>query len=213
MSCLEESTVVDGPLCEGPPRTPMADEPHGELVRLAAKGIQPAWDELVRRFDSMIRRVARRSGLTDSDAADVAQATWLALLEHVHDVRSPERIPGWLATTARRESQRIAMVSARGNRHREQMAADAILAGRASADVYPVECDVDFDAVVSRLSPAYERLIRLLMSGDGLSYAEVAREMSLPLGSIGPMRARSLQMLRRAPELVHQSGARASGVK
>ncbi len=81
-----------------------------ELVRLAADADQAAWRELVRRYRTLVWAVAREHRLDASDAADVSQATWLTLAEQLPRLREPERLAGWLATTARRESLRILTV-------------------------------------------------------------------------------------------------------
>ncbi|MGH8910761.1 MAG: sigma-70 family RNA polymerase sigma factor, partial [Egibacteraceae bacterium] len=78
-----------------------------DLVRAAAEGDESAWDQLVERFNGLVWAVARGHRLSDADAADVAQATWLRLVEHIDRVRDPERLGDWLATTARRECLRL----------------------------------------------------------------------------------------------------------
>src|ERR1700675_1391580 len=79
----------------------------GDLVRSAGAGASDAWNELVNRFAGMVWSVARRHRLNASDAADVSQTTWLRLVEHLNRIEHPERVGGWLATTARRESLRV----------------------------------------------------------------------------------------------------------
>ena len=70
-----------------------------------AKGANPeAWTELVSRFGMMIAATGRRYRLTPADVAELQQTTWLRLVENIHRVEQPERLGGWLATTARRES-------------------------------------------------------------------------------------------------------------
>ena len=44
--------------------------------------------------------------LVESDAADVAQTTWLRLLEHIDRIEYPDRVGSWLAATARNECLR-----------------------------------------------------------------------------------------------------------
>ena len=73
----------------------------------AARGDQRAWDALIREFSGMIWAVARAHRLPDASAADVAQATWLALLQHLTRLKDPTRVGAWLATTARRECLRV----------------------------------------------------------------------------------------------------------
>src|SRR5436190_23324716 len=84
-----------------------------ELIRAAARGDQNAWTELVGRFTSLVWATARAHRLSREDAADVAQTTWLRLVENLDRIREPDRLGAWLATTARRESLRVIRRGAR----------------------------------------------------------------------------------------------------
>jgi RNA polymerase sigma factor (sigma-70 family) len=175
----------------------------GVLLDRACAADNAAWTELLSRFTPLLLHTARSMGLSDSDAADVAQLTWLRLWEHGHQIRDPECLPGWLTVTARREGLRVAL-----NGRRYVVCADPTeehgdRARAAIIDSYPVDGDYDplLEQALARLPTRYEELIRLLMSDSCPSYTEVAKEMELPIGSIGPMRMRALQMLRFTPEL------------
>src|SRR4051812_487368 len=74
------------------------------LVPAAAAGDRAAWDRIVDRYAQLVWAVARGFGLGAADAADVCQATWLRLVEHLGDLRNPAGLGSWLATTARREA-------------------------------------------------------------------------------------------------------------
>jgi DNA-directed RNA polymerase specialized sigma24 family protein len=155
------------------------------------------------RFGRLLLHTARSIGLNDSDAAEVAQLTWVRLWEHGHQIRDPECLPAWLTATARREGLRVALSGKRymlcadpTTEYGEHVRATVI-------DVYPVDGEYEplLEQALTRLPARYQKLIRLLMSDSCPSYTEVARKMDLPIGSIGPMRMRALQMLRHTPEL------------
>lgn len=84
-----------------------------DLVDRARVGDTRAWEELIRRFRGLIGAITRSFQLTPSDAADVAQTTWLRLVESIDRVRQPERLAAWIGTTARRECQRTGTSVAR----------------------------------------------------------------------------------------------------
>ena len=178
-------------------------EDDGELVRLAGKGYQEAWNELIRRFDGLVQRVAKRQGLNDSDAADAAQLTWLRLIGHLDQLRDPARIGGWLATTARWESMRIALRQARQVPSADPLAeyGRAEVSPPADAGHFRAQFGPGIERAVAALPIPYQRLLRLLISEAGLSYAEISRALGIPVGSIGPMRQRALQLLRHHPDL------------
>ena len=94
----------------------MEDHRDGDvsmLVHRARQGDQDAWDALVHRFTRLLWSIARSWRLDQAQAGDVVQATWLAFLEHLDDIRDPAQVGAWLATTARRESQRSSRHSTR----------------------------------------------------------------------------------------------------
>ena len=175
----------------------------GTLLQRACAADGAAWNELTRRFGRLLLHTARGIGLNESDAADVAQLTWLRLWEHGHQIRDPERLPAWLVATARREGLRVALSGKRYVLCADPAAEHTEGARSAVTDVYPIDGDYEpsLEEAVARLPIGYQRLIRLLMSDSCPSYTEIAKKMDLPIGSIGPMRMRALQMLRHtAPD-------------
>jgi len=187
-----------------PEPAPAAHSLETLLAQACAADPDPAaWQELIRRFGRLLLHTARRVGLNDSDAHEVAQLTWIRLWERGHQIREPQSLPAWLTATVRRESLRIALRS-----RRYLLSADPAgeLGGRlppAVADVYPIDGEYEplLEQAMSRLPAMYQQLLRLLMSDTSPSYLEVARLLDLPVGSIGPMRMRALRMLRDMPEL------------
>ena len=184
------------------PRTGSSESDLEALLSRLRENDRTAWNTLIQRYGRLLLHTARRMGLNHSDAADVAQLTWLRLFEHAHQIRQPDRLPAWLTATARRECLRMSMAA-----RRYVLCADPTVvhgpdgpAGR--SDVYPVDGEYDprVERAMSRLPRAYQTLLRLLMSDAGPSYTEIARTLDLPIGSIGPMRMRALDMLRRSPE-------------
>lgn len=169
------------------------------LVEAAAQGDQAAWDKLVDRFAPTVWAVARGHRLNAADAADVSQTTWLRLVEHLHRIQQPERVGAWLATTARRESLRVLRLSGRqvpnGN--------DFDLVVDVRDDGAREECLIsDHRAkvvadLVSQLPVRSQTLLRLLSADSPLSYKEISEALDMPIGSIGPTRARALEQLKR----------------
>src|ERR1700760_4805059 len=77
-----------------------------QLVRRGRRGGCGAGERLVDKYARLIWAITRDFKLSESDAADVAQATWLRLLEHIDRIEYPERVGSWLAATARNECLR-----------------------------------------------------------------------------------------------------------
>jgi RNA polymerase sigma factor (sigma-70 family) len=167
------------------------------MVRAAASGDHRAWDALVDEFGGLVWAVARAHRLSDADAADVAGATWLRLVEHLGDLREADRVGAWLATTARRECLRVLRGAQRqmptGDRIDAEPAEDTDVA----ADLMTAERDVALWRAFARLPERDQALLRLLVADPAPSYEEISSALEMPIGSIGPTRARSLERLRR----------------
>jgi RNA polymerase sigma factor (sigma-70 family) len=174
----------------------LSGEQVSELVTAAGQGDQEAWDSLTRAFGPMIWAIANAHRLRDADAADVSQATWLALLEHLGDVKDPCRLGAWLATTARRECLRILRSRERrvlyGDDYPEHESSDP-----SPGDMLLLsERDAALWCGFARLRPTDQALLRLLMTDPRPSYEEISAALEMPIGSIGPTRQRALARLR-----------------
>jgi len=165
-----------------------------DTVRRAAAGDEAAWSALVESFSSLVWSIGLRSGLSRADAAEVVQATFLRLVEKLDQIREPERLGGWLATTARREAWRVSRQAAKELPTEDEPEPDRPEAG-------PEEQALESDrARVLRRAFAQlpERCARLLelVVALALPYSQVASMLDIPVGSIGPTRARCLARLR-----------------
>jgi RNA polymerase sigma factor (sigma-70 family) len=80
---------------------------NAELLLRIGDSDPTAWDEIVHRYGKLVYTTVRLFRLQDADALDAAQTTWLRLAEHVHQIQHPDRLAGWLVTTARRECLNI----------------------------------------------------------------------------------------------------------
>jgi RNA polymerase sigma factor (sigma-70 family) len=167
------------------------------LLTAAAAGDQNAWDQLVDRFSRLVWSVARSFRLSDADAADVCQTTWLRLVEHLKSINDPERLAGWLATTARRES-----ISVLRKRDREVPVFGGPDEEDDDGDQDPERQMVAQDeyrelwAAFAMLSERCRSLLRVLAVSPLENYAQIAEALRMPVGSIGPTRARCLDRLR-----------------
>ena len=184
----------------------MPDSAAASLVLAAAKGDQRAWDQLVERFAGLVWSIARAHRLDTADAADVSQTTWLRLVEHLDRIRDPEHVGGWLATTARHECLRIIR---RSNRELPDDTLDSDLdpAGEPvptpEGVVLANEQSRLLRQALGRLSNRCQLLLRALSAAPQPSYADVSLALEIPVGSIGPTRARCLEHLRRELRAQH----------
>lgn len=166
------------------------------LVEAAERGDHGAWDALVDRFGRMIFAVARGVGLSRVDASDVCQTTWLRLAQHLDTIQDPARVGAWLATTARREAIRVSQRSRRAAPHAEL---DQVLPptyDRLGNALLFSDRDRMVRQAFAELPERARTLISLLMSDPPMSYKQLSAITGMPVGSIGPTRARILDGLR-----------------
>ena len=171
-----------------------------EKVQAAISGEREAWNWLVDRYAPLVMGVASRYRLRAEDAADVSQGVWLKLVEHLDDIREPLALPGWIVTTTSREALRVLQSRQRTVEvdpqigHKLEAASDA---GSLDDELLRDERHHALREGLRELRPGHRNLLVLLLEDPPLSYAEISRKLGIPMGSIGPTRARCLEALRR----------------
>jgi RNA polymerase sigma factor (sigma-70 family) len=180
------------------------DRPITDLVTRARNGDQRAWDDLVERYAPLVWSICHRYQLKSADAQDVHQTVWLQLVSQLAKIRDPVALPGWLATTTRRECVRV-LRAARGP-HAAESGPDVETipdqqAGPAEQELLVAERHAALREALARLPPRCQRLIGKLIEDPPLTYAQISASLSLPVGSIGPLRARCLDRLRGDPAI------------
>lgn len=173
------------------------DEQMGPLLERAARGEESAWREIVSRFSALVSSTCHRHGLSGSDADDVTGNVWLQLVARLPTLRVSEALPGWLATTAKREC--LALLRAK----QRQIPSDQDFS-------YAVESDLDRGLLADERRDAARRavgqlpardraLISMLFSDPPTPYADISSSLGIPVGAIGPTRQRCLARARRTP--------------
>ena len=185
-------------------------ESDAQLVARCLNGQQAAWAMLVQRYQRLVYAVVRRIGLDDHAAADVFQTVFARLVQHLPKISDPSRLQAWIVTTAKREAL---LQRSRGHRTVSMTSEDD--GGEAGsdwdfADESPVaeealEALQQAEQVRRGLDQLDERCRQLLMllfndSDERPVYEDIARQVGMPVGSIGPTRSRCLAKLRKLVE-------------
>ena len=186
-----------------------ADPDDASLVARCRNGEAAAWTLLVHRYQRLVYAIVTRTGLDAHVAADVFQTVFARLVEHLPRIAEPSRLQAWIVTTAKRE----ALLQRRIGQRALSMTRDDDEADDGASP----EWDVADDALLpedqlgelqqahrlrlglERLDARCRDLLRLLFAeADGTpAYEEIARRMDMPVGSIGPTRARCVAKLRQ----------------
>ncbi len=178
------------------------EHPTEALVAAAADGDPQAWRELIDRFAVLIRSVTRSHRLSEADAEDVAQLTWLRAVEHIGRLHDPERFGAWVGTTARRECLRVLHGRKRVMPTCDEVA-NPLFAAHVDEDEIALAAErrTAVRQALTTLPDRQRTLLRLLHSETEPSYEAIGRKLGMPIGSIGPTRGRAIDRLRKEIQL------------
>lgn len=174
------------------------------LVQRCLEGDARAWDALVRRHERLVYSVARSYRLPDAEAGDVFQDVFSALVRGLPRIRDARALVRWLSSTADRIARAAAL------RRRREMALgigdDPQGLERIAAEGAPVEANLEelesralVRLALDALPPQCRQLLTALYYEDPApAYADLAKRLGTPIGSLGPTRARCLERMRQA---------------
>jgi len=171
------------------------------LVQGCLQGNQLAWEQLIDKYKRLIYSIPLKYGASPDDAADVFQAVCIEVLNSLPQLKNAQSLRSWLITVTIRQSYRW---KRRQSNHveldaMEPDAAEGIACVTHSDALAQLEQEQIVREVVSQLTPRHRELVRLLFfEQPALPYAEVARRLGLATGSIGFIRGRCLEKLRKA---------------
>lgn len=177
------------------------ESPTAPLLRDAALGMDAAWREIVGRYTPLVLAVCRGFGIRDADAEDVRGSVWLRLTTSLDRIREPEALPGWLRTVTQRECLKLLRNGQR------QIPTDPALFQEAvepefDAGLIDRESHEAVRRIIAALPSRDRRLLSLLFSDPSKTYQEISEILGIPIGSIGPSRARCLVRARRTSAAV-----------
>jgi RNA polymerase sigma factor (sigma-70 family) len=183
-----------------PRYTLRVDGERGELVRRAASGDEAAWNGLIARYNSLVWSIVRSYRLSSDDAMDTVQIVWMRLVENLDRIREPEAIGTWLAITTRNQCMA----------HFRKTSQTPVPVDTTEHEVIDVKTAAPGEALMvlernaavwqalSRISQRCQQLLRILAATPPPSYQEISAALGVPIGSLGPTRARCLDKLREA---------------
>lgn len=179
----------------------MRDDPTVvELVERARAGDKEAWDRIVERYAPLVWAMCRRHGLSGADIDDVGASVWLRLVERLDTIREPAALPGWLATTARRECLYLLR-----SKNKQVPVDDERLTDEAEpgADEWVIkqEQHIALMTAFAALPERCQQLLSMLFADPPIPYAQIAARLGMAIGGIGPNRQRCLEKLRDNPAI------------
>ena len=167
---------------------------RGPLAALAA-GDDATWQVTVRRYTALLRSTARGVLRSDADVDEAVQRTWVLLLRNADRIEDPRCLPGWLATTARREALAVLRSQQRAvptDDVADHLAPDERDLG---TGLMSLELRRELHRAVDTLPDTQRRIVRALLR-EPASYDALSQELGIPRGSLGPLRGRAVRALR-----------------
>lgn len=179
-----------------------------DLIRACHAGDARAWERLLDKYERLVFSVSLNYGLTTDDAADVTQITFTILLQNLDTLPAGIRLAPWLATVARRHTWRLLSRNRRESVHPEDDLAGNETLGGSVDDRERWELGEWLNYGLSTLDERCRQLLlALYFDAEQPSYAEVANLLNMPVGSIGPTRARCLEQMRQSLRPVESPSA------
>ena len=174
----------------------ISDHTSGQDCRTALAEADPTtWAAVVTSYHGLLVHVARRQRLNDAETADMVQETWTRLFQHAREIREPERLAGWIRSTATREC-----IATRKRGWREgpvrQAVTDQIQEWDVDDRLHAEHRAAALRNAVARLPQRERCLMEALLEPEQVSYTELSTRLGMPVGSIGPVRGRALARLR-----------------
>jgi len=175
-----------------------------DLITACRSGDQRAWEALIEKYKNLIYAIPFRYGAQADDAADIFQAVWVDLYNELPRLRNVGALRSWLMTVTGRQSLRWKRRRSRlgetdlPDDNGSEPGDDAPLAPDAMVEI---EHQQQVRDAVASLSPRCRGMVEMLFLADPPApYQEVAAQFGLALGSIGFIRGRCLQKLRKLLE-------------
>jgi len=175
---------------------------HGPIAAVMRPD-EHAWNALIERHQHIIDAVCRRYRLRPEDAADVSQTVWMKAIDNLDRIRDLRAMPGWIKTTAMRAAwtllrsrDRLTLldVSQDNSAHWSPLA-PAPYSTEVDTWMLLEERRAAVRDGLAELAEKHRALLSLLVTDPPVSYQQISDQLGLPMGSIGPTRARCLRKL------------------
>ena len=186
---------------------------ESELWDLVVRGDAWAWKTLISKYESLVYSVLTRIGLSYHEAADCFQQTWVLLYQSRKKIIDPTRLPGWLATTARREALKVHRRGQKYDSLDETVDSYVDPGALPDEELEKMELQSQFEQALGMIDDRCGKLMRAMMlDGDDESYEQIAARFGISANALGPARRRCLDRLKVALEKLGYLPARTAGI-
>jgi RNA polymerase sigma-70 factor (ECF subfamily) len=194
------------------PALDLPNLPDADVVVLAQQGREPAFRELIRRYERPVFSLIYRMVRDSTAAEDLAQDAFIKVLNHLDKYRPEFKFSSWLFKIANNVAidhlrrRQLDTISMDGSPHAstasEIEASSFELADQAESPLDELasrELGAAIERAIAGLRPEYRNCI-MLRHVEGRSYEEIAATLDLPLGTVKTYIHRARHQLRDALE-------------
>lgn len=165
-----------------------------ELIQRCVDGYHDAWCTLIDRYGRLVYSIPRRYQMSEADGEDIVQQVFTLLFRNLRHLKDCSRLSAWLITTTQRECWR----QMRQDRGTHELPADIAASDSPSPEhvIRTLEQQFLVRRALEQLGGRCEKLLTaLFLAPSEQSYEEIAQSLNMPVGSIGPTRARCFSKL------------------
>ena len=169
------------------------------LVDECIKGSEQAWSGLIERYKRLIYSIPVKFGLSHDDASDIFQAVCLEILSELPKLRAPEALPKWIIQiTSHKCSHHKRYQQRTETMDPTDLAFEKVVQPSVDKILTETQDEQTLRQAISEIPPRCQRLVQMLFFEEpSRPYEEVAQTLGLALGSIGFIRQRCLERLRK----------------
>jgi RNA polymerase sigma factor (sigma-70 family) len=169
------------------------------LVRECVQGSEEAWSALIGKYKRLIFSIPVKYGFSRDEASDIFQAVCLEMLSELPKLRAPDALPKWIIQVtshkcfhSKRQQQRVEVTDPSSAIFEQNVTP------RTDEILRQAEEEQKLRNAISEIQPRCQRLVQMLFFEEPVRpYQEVAKILGLALGSIGFIRQRCLERLRK----------------
>jgi RNA polymerase sigma factor (sigma-70 family) len=176
--------------------------PEDRLVRECLKGNEEAWAALIDKYKKLIFSIPVKYGFSTDGAADIFQAVCLELLTELPKLRKPAALPKWIMQVTAHKCIHRKRLQRRTDQldDNKDVKAEPV-PPRAEAILREAEEEHKLRQAMAELPPRCRDLVHMLFFEEHpREYRQIAQSLGIAVGSIGFIRQRCLEKLRRRLE-------------
>jgi RNA polymerase sigma factor (sigma-70 family) len=185
-------------------KTPAPDDKRtawsdARLVRECIAGSEEAWRALIFKYKNLIFSIPVKYGFSADDSTDIFQAVCLDLLSELPRLRKVKALPKWIMQLTahkcfhrKQQQQRTEVLDPAAKQFEKS------IPSRAMEILREAEDEQSLRQAMAQLPPRCRELVHMLFYDDPVRpYQEIAASLGIAVGSIGFIRQRCLQRLRK----------------